>query len=80
VRADPSRDTAEADGFVTTDLVGANHADVICVLVPDDVISILALSPRPDAVIIVASGYTLAFGPTESTMRRRDGGAPDARP
>lgn len=62
VRDDPSRDTAEADGFATTDLVRANDADVICVLVPDDVISTLPLTPRRDAVIIVASGYTLAFG------------------
>jgi ketol-acid reductoisomerase len=62
VRADPSRDTAEADGFRTCDLDGANDAEVICVLIPDDVIPTLPLAPRPDAVVIVASGYTLAFG------------------
>jgi len=62
VRADPSRDTAEADGFATSDLDGANDADVICVLIPDDVIPTLPLTPRPDAMVIVASGYTLAFG------------------
>jgi ketol-acid reductoisomerase len=62
VRADPSRETAEADGFAATDLEGANEADVICLLVPDDVIPSLPLAPRPDALVIVASGYTLAFG------------------
>lgn len=62
VRADPSRDAAEADGFVTSDLDEANTADVICLLVPDDVIPTLPLTPRPDATVIVASGYTLAFG------------------
>ena len=62
VRADPSRDTAEADGFATSDLDGANDADVVCVLIPDDVIPTVPLVPRPDALVIVASGYTLAFG------------------
>lgn len=62
VRADPSRDTAEADGFITSDLDGANGADVVCVLIPDDVIPTVPLTPRPDALVIVASGYTLAFG------------------
>ncbi len=62
VRADASRDTAEADGFATSDLDGANDADVVCVLIPDDVIPTVPLNPRPDALVIVASGYTLAFG------------------
>ncbi len=62
VRADPSRDTAEADGFATSDLDGANDADVVCLLIPDDVIPTVPLTPRPDALVIVASGYTLAFG------------------
>jgi ketol-acid reductoisomerase len=62
VRADPSRDMAEADGFATSDIGEANEADVICVLVPDDVIPGLSINPRPDALVIVASGYTLAFG------------------
>src|ERR1039457_3506792 len=38
VRADASRDTANTDGFNTSDLDAANDADVVCVLVPDDVI------------------------------------------
>ena len=62
VRADSTRDTAKADGFAARDLEGANEADVICLLVPDDVIPSLPLAPRPDALVIVASGYTLAFG------------------
>jgi ketol-acid reductoisomerase len=62
VRADDTRTTAEADGFIVSDLEGANAADVICLLIPDDVIPGLALAPRPDALVIVASGYTLAFG------------------
>ncbi len=62
VRADPSRDTAEADGFATSGLDGANDADVVCLLIPDDVIPTVPLTPRPDALVIVASGYTLAFG------------------
>src|SRR5207249_9223361 len=61
VRADPSRDTAEADGFATLDLDAANASDVLCLLVPDDVIPSLPLAPRPDALVVVASGYTLAF-------------------
>ncbi len=62
VRADPSRDAAEADGFNTGDLEAANDADAVCVLVPDDVIPTLPFAPRHDAVVIVASGFTLAFG------------------
>jgi ketol-acid reductoisomerase len=62
VRADPTRDAAEADGFTTNDVRAADAADVMCVLVPDDVIPTLELRPRSDALVIVASGYTLAFG------------------
>jgi ketol-acid reductoisomerase len=62
VRADDTRATAEADGFAASDVDAANAADVICLLVPDDVIPGLAINPRPEALVIVASGYTLAFG------------------
>jgi len=62
VRADQTRDSAVADGFAAGSLEAASDADVICLLVPDDVIPALALSPRADALVIVASGYTLAFG------------------
>jgi ketol-acid reductoisomerase len=61
-RRDPTRDQAEADGFVTQDVDAANDADVICVLVPDDVIPQLGMRPSPTSCVIVASGYTLAFG------------------
>jgi len=50
------------DGFAPTDLSGADDADVVCVLVPDDVIPGLGLRRGPDALTVVASGYTLAFG------------------
>src|SRR5205807_8376283 len=62
VRADDTRGVAEADGFATNDVEGASKADVICLLVPDDVIPALPITPGPDALVIVASGYTLAFG------------------
>src|SRR5207245_7251240 len=43
----------------------ANDADVLCVLVPDDVVPLLGLSPGPRSCVIVASGYALAFGRLE---------------
>ncbi len=67
VRADPTRDAAESDGFAPRHLDEASQADVICVLVPDDVIPGLPLRPRDDATVIVASGYTLAFGRLDLT-------------
>ena len=62
VRADSTREMAEADGLKPRELDAANDADVICLLIPDDVIPTLPLAPKPDALVIVASGYTLAFG------------------
>jgi ketol-acid reductoisomerase len=50
-----------ADGFDAADLDAASAADVVCILVPDDAIPTLPLQPRPDALVVVASGYTLAF-------------------
>jgi ketol-acid reductoisomerase len=61
VRRDDTRRQAEADGFTVRDVAGADGCDVICILVPDDVIPLLDLAPRPDSCVIVASGYTLAF-------------------
>ncbi|MGH0034460.1 MAG: ketol-acid reductoisomerase [Myxococcota bacterium] len=61
VRADTSRDQARADGFETADLSAASDADVVCILVPDDVIPSLPLERREDGLTVVASGYTLAF-------------------
>jgi ketol-acid reductoisomerase len=62
VRADETRERAAADGFETAPVAAANEADVLCVLVPDDVIPALGLAPKPSALTVVASGYTLAFG------------------
>jgi len=61
VRHDDTRAQAEADGFTAADLEAASDADVVCLLVPDDAIPSLPLSPRDDALVVVASGYTLAF-------------------
>lgn len=61
VRNDETRQQAEADGFVARDLDAASDADVICLLVPDDAIPSVPLAPKPDALVVVASGYTLAF-------------------
>ena len=62
VRADATRDQAAADGFAPVDLEAASDADVVCVLVPDDVIPSLPLRRPADGLTVVASGYTLAFG------------------
>lgn len=62
VRSDASAEQARDDGFDTAEIAAANDADVICVLIPDDVIPSLGLTPRPDACSIVASGYCPAFG------------------
>jgi ketol-acid reductoisomerase len=61
VRADATREQARADGFAVEEIAAANDADVLCVLVPDDVIPGLGLEPRADALTVLASGYTLAF-------------------
>jgi ketol-acid reductoisomerase len=61
VRRDASREAAEADGFAAADIEAASDADIICVLVPDDVVPLLPLSPGPQSCVIVASGYPLAF-------------------
>lgn len=62
VRQDETKERAEADGFQTFEVTQANDADVVCVLIPDDVIPTLGLDPAEDSCLIVASGYTLAFG------------------
>ena len=61
VRADSSRDQAVADGFTAGEIADASAADVVCVLVPDDVIPSLPLRRADDGLTILASGYTLAF-------------------
>lgn len=61
VRADETRQRAEADGFAVGPISAADDADVVCVLVPDDVIPALGLQPGEDSCTVVASGYSLAF-------------------
>ena len=61
VRSDETREKAEADGFTTHDLEYASEADILCVLIPDDIIPSLPITPKADALTIVASGYTVAF-------------------
>jgi ketol-acid reductoisomerase len=61
VRADETRERANDDGFETFELDAASEFDVLCILIPDDVIPSLPISPRDDALVVVASGYTLAF-------------------
>jgi ketol-acid reductoisomerase len=62
VRRDATREQAEADGFEAHEVEAAGDAEVICILIPDDVIPMLGLTPGPTSCVIVASGYTLAFG------------------
>jgi ketol-acid reductoisomerase len=61
VRADETRERATADGFATADLDAASEFDVLCILIPDDIIPSLPIAPRDDALVVLASGYTLAF-------------------
>ncbi len=61
VRRDATREQAVDDGFDTHEIAEADEADVVCILVPDDVIPLLSLRPKPASCIVVASGYTLAF-------------------
>jgi ketol-acid reductoisomerase len=61
VRADATREQAGDDGFATSDVAAASDADVVCILVPDDVIPSLPLQRPVTGLTIVASGYTLAF-------------------
>jgi ketol-acid reductoisomerase len=61
VRADETAERARAEGFAVAAVAEASGSDVICVLVPDDVIPGLGLVPGPAACTVVASGYTLAF-------------------
>jgi ketol-acid reductoisomerase len=62
VRADETRQRASDDGFAPADLEAADRADVVCLLVPDDVIPTLPVDPGSQALVVVASGYTPAFG------------------
>ncbi|MEM7139596.1 MAG: NAD(P)-binding domain-containing protein [Actinomycetota bacterium] len=61
VRNDESRARALEEGFEAAEIAAASDAEVLCLLVPDDAIPELPISPKDDALTIVASGYTLAF-------------------
>ena len=52
VRADETRDKAVADGFEPLDLEDASEADIVCVLIPDDVIPTLPLTRKADGLTI----------------------------
>src|SRR4029078_9270258 len=58
VRADETRERATADGFATTELDAASEFDVLCILIPDDIIPSLPITPRDDALVVLRSGYT----------------------
>jgi len=66
-RDDEYADQARADGFEVVPLPVAAAADVVCVLLPDEVIEevfardvVPAL--RPGSAVVFGSGYSLAFG------------------
>ena len=61
VRADHTRRRAAEDGFAVEEIEAAGDADILCVLVPDDAIPALPLTPGPHTLTVVASGYTLAW-------------------
>ena len=61
VRRDATREQAVADGFEAHDVAAASEADILCILVPDDVVASLDLRPGPGSCLVLASGYTLAF-------------------
>jgi ketol-acid reductoisomerase len=60
-QADASRDQAEAEGFTAHEIEAASEYDVICTLIPDDVIPELPITPKPAALWVLASGYAVAF-------------------
>ena len=60
-RADASRDQAEAEGFPAHEIEAASGCDVICTLIPDDIIPELLITPEPTALWVLASGYAVAF-------------------
>ena len=61
VRNDATRAQAEADGFHTGNISDAQEADILCILVPDDVIPQLGVERAAHQLTIVASGYSYAF-------------------
>ena len=79
VRADATREQARADGFDAADVEAASAADVVCILVPDDVIPALPITRPTRALTVLASGYTYAFDRFAPDRRPRHGRAAHAR-
>lgn len=67
VRNDDSRAQAEADGFAVGGIEDASDADILCILVPDDVIPKLPVTRMAGSLTIVASGYCYAYNRFEHT-------------
>ncbi len=61
VRADDTRVQASKDGFATGDVESASAADIVCLLVPDDVIPKLPIERNEKSLTIIASGYSVGF-------------------
>lgn len=61
VRNDDTRARAEGDGFATGSIADAEAADIVCILIPDDVIPQLGLERAENQLTIIASGYCYAF-------------------
>ena len=55
VRADESRETASADEFIPATLEDASALDVVCVLVPDDVIPSLPFTRPAEGLTLCSS-------------------------
>ena len=60
-QADASQNQAEAEGFTAHEIEAASEYDVICTLIPDDIIAELPITPEPHALWVLASGYAVAF-------------------
>src|ERR1700761_9860218 len=53
-QADASRNQAEAEGFTAHEVEAASEFDVICTLIPDDVIPELPITPEHAATGVLA--------------------------
>lgn len=72
VRNDDSKGQAEQDGFDVGNIEDASKADIVCILVPDDVIPKLPITRPEGSLTILASGYCYAYNrfehPGDSAM------------
>ena len=80
VRRDATREQAEADGFEAHDVEAASDADIICILVPDDVVPALADRAERRLVRDRRERLHARVRPARAARRRRNGRAADARP